>query len=78
MRFDIYGRFQVEIRREGGAWAAYRPGAGTRVPMADLVIPAHLASADLVTYLDDVYHEYAGIGDEIAALPGRAADGAGV
>ena len=69
MRFDIYGRFQVDIRREGDAWVAYRPGAGTRTPLADLIVPAHLAAADLATYLDDVYHEFAGVGDEIVALP---------
>jgi len=77
MRFDIYRRFQVEIVRAGDAWTAYRPGAGTRMPLDELVIPAHLAPADLVTYLDDVYHEYAGVGDEIVALPDRAADSAG-
>jgi hypothetical protein len=68
MRFNVYGRFQVEIRREGSAWAAYRPGAGTRTPMTELVVPAHLAPGELATYLDDVYHEFAGLGDEIVAL----------
>ena len=69
MRFNVYGRFQVDIRREGDGWVAYRPGAGTRTPLEDLVVPAHLAPGELPTYLDDVYHEFAGAGDEIVALP---------
>ncbi|WYX30865.1 hypothetical protein WJ976_05450 [Achromobacter denitrificans] len=30
MKFDIYGKFQLDIRREGDAWAAYRSEAGKR------------------------------------------------
>jgi hypothetical protein len=39
MKFNIYGRFQVEVRRENGTW------------------------------LDDVFHEYAGIGQTVEPLP---------
>lgn len=34
MKFDIYGRFQLDIQREGSVWTAYRSDAGKRVRAA--------------------------------------------
>ncbi len=59
MRFDIYGRFRLEVVREQGRWVAYRLGTGTRRPEPDLVIPENLLKAEMPSYLDDVYHENA-------------------
>lgn len=69
MRFDIYGRFQIEVRRENEGWAAYRAEHGKRVPLEELVIPPDVTEDELATYLDDVYHEFAGCGDEVERLP---------
>jgi hypothetical protein len=69
MRFDIYGRFQVDVRRENGAWAVYRAELGKRTLLRDVVIPPDLAADDLATYLDDIFHEYAQHGDNVEALP---------
>ena len=69
MRFNIYGRFQVDVRREHDAWAVYRAELGKRTLLGDVVIPPDLPADDLATYLDDVFHEYAGHGDNVEALP---------
>jgi hypothetical protein len=65
MKFDIYGRFQVEVRRENGAWAVYRAEMGKRTPLYDVVIPSDVAADGLATYLDDVFHEFAGPGQNV-------------
>jgi len=69
MKFSIYGRFQVEVRRENGAWIAYRSQSGMRAPLDDIVLPSDLAESDLATYLDDIFHELAGIGQNVERLP---------
>jgi hypothetical protein len=69
MRFDIYGRFQIEVRRENDSWSAYRAELGKRVKLHDVVIPSHLEAHEIATYLDDVFHEYAGIGQGVELLP---------
>jgi len=76
MRFNIYGRFRLEVRREQGRWMAYRLTSGTRVPEDELVIPAELAEDELAIYLDDIFHELAGPGQSLevgAAGPPAAA-----
>ena len=69
MKFNIYGRFRVDVRRENDAWAVYRAAPGKRVPFEDVVIPPDVAAAELATYLDDIFHEYAGHGDTVDPLP---------
>jgi hypothetical protein len=68
MRFAIYGRFQLEVRRENAAWQAYRLEGGKRVPEEELVIPPDVGAEELAVYLDDIYHEYAGPGDTVELL----------
>lgn len=68
MRFDIYGRFQIEVRRENDAWEAYHVEPGKRAKVADLVIPATLQAGEIATYLDDVYHEMAGLGQNVIPI----------
>jgi hypothetical protein len=68
MRFNIYGRFQVEVRREDGCWVAYRSDLGKRMRLDDVVIPADLATDDIAIYLDDVFHEYAGFGQSVEPM----------
>jgi hypothetical protein len=57
MRFSLYGRRDIEILREDTGWVAYRPGIGSRARLDDLVIPPELSESDLVTHLDDLFHE---------------------
>lgn len=68
MIFDIYGHFELEIIREGDSWIAYRRGQGTRRQEPDLSIPSSLTEAELLTYLDDIYHEYAAVGRTIRQI----------
>lgn len=68
MRFDVYGRFQVEVRRENDAWVAYRLGLGNRARMNDAVIPTTLRAEEIATYMDDVFHELSGPGQRIEPL----------
>lgn len=59
VRFDVYGRFQLEVVRAGARWTVYRFENGRRGPMADLVIPAGTPADDVLRYLDDLLHELA-------------------
>jgi len=57
LKFDIYGRFQLEVLRENNAWMVYRLGLGTRSRANDVVVPAELEPDELATFLDDLFHE---------------------
>ena len=59
MRFDIYGRYQLEILREGERWVVYRLDAGRRRPEPDFAIPPSMPADEVIIYLDDMLHELA-------------------
>lgn len=59
MRFDIYGRYQLEVIREGDSWKIYSLGVGTRAPVHSLVIPPEAQPHELEIWLDDLLHELA-------------------
>ncbi|MEW6184617.1 MAG: hypothetical protein AB1585_02620 [Thermodesulfobacteriota bacterium] len=59
MRFDIYGKFQLQVEREDGKWRAYKIGNGLRIPLHNLIIPSEVSPEDLPAFLDDVFHEAA-------------------
>jgi hypothetical protein len=69
MKFNIYGRFQVDVRRENDTWVVYRSELGKRTVLNDVVIPQDLAADDLATYLDDVFHEFARLGEQVEVMP---------
>jgi hypothetical protein len=68
MKFNIYGRFQVEVRRESEAWIVYRAELGKRTKLHDVIVPPDLSAEEIATYLDDVFHEYAGVGQTVEQL----------
>ena len=68
MRFNIYGRFQVEVRREGDCWVVYRLDNGRRALMHDMVIPSAMEEGEIATYLDDIFHELSGPGQRVEML----------
>ncbi|MGI9508529.1 MAG: DUF7661 family protein [Geminicoccaceae bacterium] len=68
MRFDIYGRFQLEVVRDGDRWSAYRLDNGKRRSMPDLIVPSGLHADDVGTYLDDMLHEWAKPGKAIRRI----------
>lgn len=69
MRFDVYGRFRGEGRREGDARRAYRTEGGKRVPLPDVVLPAEMTDDGVAVYLDDVFHKHARHWDTVTRLP---------
>ena len=69
MKFNIYGRFQVDVRREADSWVVYRSELGKRTRLNDVVIPPNLVTQDLVTYLDDIFHEFARLGENVEVMP---------
>ena len=67
MKFNIYDRFVLEIQQIDGGWAAWRLGEGRKRP-EDLIIPPGFDPAGLITFLDDIYHEYARPGKVVTML----------
>lgn len=69
MKFNIYGRFQLDVRRENDGWEVYHLEPGKRARVNDLVIPPTLDADDIATYLDDIFHELAGPGQNVHRMP---------
>lgn len=60
MKFNIYGRRKLEVRRENDVWEVYRqPETDVAI---DLFIPSVLETEDSATYLEDIYYELDGAG----------------
>lgn len=53
MRFDVYGRFQIEVRRETDQWVAYRIDLGKRTRL-NLAIPEELQTSAELSSLSDL------------------------
>lgn len=70
MRYDIYGRFRVEVLREGDRWVTYRLGHGVRRLDPDVQLPPEVAVEDVGAALEDVFHEYATPGRSVERLNG--------
>ncbi len=70
MIFDVYGRYLLEIFREGERWRIYRlsPDRNARLPFADFAIPSDYGPEEIARYLDDMLHESARPGHEIRRL----------
>lgn len=68
MKFNIYARFQVEVRRDGDRWDVFRLEQGRRARMHDVVIPTELEPDEIATWLDDIFHELAGPGQRVELL----------
>jgi hypothetical protein len=69
MKFNIYGRFQVDVRRENEFWVVYRSELEKRARLNDVVITSNLVVQDLATYLDDIFHEFAKFGENVEVMP---------
>jgi hypothetical protein len=69
MKYDIYGRFQLDVRRVNDTWEVYRLEPGKRAKMEEIIIPSTMDADEIIVYLDDIFHELAGFGQTIAAMP---------
>ena len=57
--FDVFGRI-MQAQRMDGRWQLFLVGAeGKRRLVPDVTVPAHLSAEELLTFLDDLYHEFA-------------------
>jgi hypothetical protein len=65
MKFDVYGRFRLEVQRENDSWEVYRLEFGKRAKVTDLVIPNTLHAEEIATFLDDIFHELSGPGQSV-------------
>jgi len=68
MKLDIYGRFRLEVVREGERWVAFELDNGKRLRQPELIIPPTLAASEIATYLDDLFHEMSRPGDHITEI----------
>ena len=68
MRFDIYGKDQVDVIRDGDRWKVHGLGDGKRTPRTDVIIPAEVAPDEIAQYLDDLFHELARPGQTIRRI----------
>jgi hypothetical protein len=69
MKFDVYGLFQVEVRREDDHWVAYSIALGKRTRVDNLAIPEDLHTPqEIARYLDDMYHETARPGQSVSLI----------
>ncbi len=59
MKFDVYGRFFVEVTRESDRWTVYRIDQGRRQRMEDMVLADDVRPEDIPLALEDLMHEYA-------------------
>src|SRR5262249_23109356 len=69
VRFNVYGRFTLDVIREGDQWSAYRLEPGKRIKVREYVIPSSLREAEIGTFLDDIYHELARPGQTVQLEP---------
>jgi len=69
MKYDIYGRFRVDVQRENDSWVVYRLALGKRRKLTDVVIPDTLREDEIAIFLDDVFHELSGPGQSVKVLP---------
>ena len=68
MRFDIYGRDELDVILDGDRWKVYALGDGKRTLRSDVVIPAEVTENEIATYLDDLFHEAARPGQTIRRI----------
>jgi hypothetical protein len=68
LKFDVYGRFMVEVIRRDGNWEVYRTDIGKRVRMHEVVIPSEMSADRIPYFLEDLWHESAAPGKTIRTL----------
>jgi hypothetical protein len=68
MKFEVYGRFTLEVQRENSVWQVYRLSPGKRVPEPGIVLPPSLHSSEIGQAIDDLFHELARPGQSVVRL----------
>jgi len=68
MKFDVYGRFIVEVIRHGEEWEIFLVEQGRRLRMDEVAIPSETPMDRIPYYLEDLWHESASPGKAIRRL----------
>ncbi len=69
MRFDVYGRFVLDVTRRNGAFVVLQVGDdGKRRLREDIVLDPDLADAQVAHALDDLLHELAKPGARVVRI----------
>ncbi|MCE3243160.1 MAG: hypothetical protein K0Q83_3667 [Deltaproteobacteria bacterium] len=58
MKFDVYGRFRLEVQRENDSWVVYGLPLDKRVRATDLIVPSTLKANEIARFLDDIFMSY--------------------
>jgi hypothetical protein len=68
VKVDVFGRFELEVRRSGSEWVVERLDLGKRRREENIVVPSHVTEDEIVRYLADLLHEHARAGHAIRRL----------
>ncbi len=68
MRFDVYGRFTLEVEREADQWRVFRLVPGKKVPEPGIVLPSFLDESAIAQAIDDLFHEMSKPGECVRRL----------
>ncbi|HEY5119935.1 MAG TPA: hypothetical protein VII90_10825 [Anaerolineales bacterium] len=68
MKFDVYGRFIVEVIRHGEDWEVFLLEQGRRLRMDEVAIQSETPMDRIPYYLEDLWHESASPGKAIRRL----------
>ncbi|HEY9696116.1 MAG TPA: hypothetical protein V6D10_02560 [Trichocoleus sp.] len=59
MKYNIYGKFKVEVVRQGNVWRVFRIGLGVKRPEPNVHIQLDASELEILVALDDAFHEWA-------------------
>jgi hypothetical protein len=68
MKFDVYGRFLIDVSREKDGWIVRRIDQGKRMALPDLAIPSDVPADQVPRWLEDLLHESASPGRTIRRI----------
>jgi len=68
MKFDVYGRFIVEVIRHGENWEVFLVEQGRRLRMCEVAIPSETPTDKIPYYLEDLWHESTSPGKAVRRL----------
>ncbi len=59
IKLNVFGRQVLAVKSEDGWQLFYSSADGKRRPADDLIVPPFVAVSEMVSYLEDLCHEWA-------------------
>ena len=59
IRLNVFARQVIAVKSEDGWQLFYSSADGKRRPADDLIVPPFIAESEIVSYLEDLCHEWA-------------------